>query len=637
MEFDPEEYNQRLEAIFQALTENDLEAAISLSDVLRVDYPERGESYYLLGMMSFALGDHGKALQFMNEGIKLAPDDLEFARALAALNAMTGNLNDVNYFMKLSLVMDSNEFLARVEPQAFADPEHNFERVSLPTQLVNAWVRYHQRRYSDVLQYCETYLGLRPDDDEAYRLKGMALLAMDQPVKALGAFQKAYELAPDEPENGRELIVAYLELGLLKEAREVLATLTSADRAEIDLMQLSVRLAGYEAGAERGSAGTDLERLGETLEKTSVEVPARFVKEVSGHQKLFLGILINEQAMTSSIDFLEAWFQCYDDANVRIVGYQLYERPHVGTSRLKSLTDDWREAFDLDNVTFKHIITNDGIDVLVDLCGVYPGNRQELLASGLKARRVGWLNGAGAVVPATLDAVLHDDFAEPSVALAVDTISLGPGQVAYGGGSVMLEKAGGQNGTGKTPVYGAVMNMPALMRSLPLWCDVLRAVPDAKLMLGRMGDVESELAQHVRTQFTNHGIDGQVEFVDGLEGRTGWVELLSKVDVLLDSVVASETISTCDALWMGVPVVALRSGAGGGFSGASVLSAAGCGDWVADSREDFVAVAAKLVADKSSLQTVRDGLRARVKSSPLCDLRAFAGRMEVALRSAIQR
>ena len=624
-----EEYARRLEAIVQSLTDDELENAITLSDTLRTDVPDRGESYYLLGLISYALGDRGKALKFMDEGFKVAPDDLEFARALAAINASIGNLNDMNYYMKLSLVLDSNPILARVEPESFADPQGNLERVNLPTQLVNAWVRFHQRRYDDAMQYCQAYLELRPDDDEVFRLIGKLYLAQDKPVHALDALRKARELAPDSLENGRELAEACLALGQLDEAREVVSELTGQNPGDFSLLQLAIRIAGYGDGV--ASATAEVEKLAAVLAETEIEVPARHVHKVAGHERLFVGVLINEQAMAECIDFLEAWFQSYDNTSMRIVGYQLYERPHVGTNRLKSLVDDWREAFDLDDVTLTHVLTNDGVDVLVDLCGIHPGNRQHVLAGGLAAKRVGWLEGARLPLPAAIDAVLSDDAASAAPVGGVPAVSLGAGQVAYGGGSVMLETQSGR-ATGGGTVFGAVLDVAAVMPSVALWAQVLDAVPGSRLMLGRSGEVEPELASYLRGQFAAYGAGERIEFIAGREGRNAWTELLSKVDVLLDSVVAQGTISTCDALWMGVPVVSLAMSGRTGISGASILSAAGCGAWVAADLAAYVEVAKSLTADAQSLATESAGLRARIRASALCDLKGFAQRMDAALR-----
>jgi protein O-GlcNAc transferase len=634
MDTETDDYQEKLDQVLVTLGENNLEEAIAMSDRLREQYPERGESYYLLGLVSFVLGDRGKALSFMDEGFKVASDILEFARALAALNAMTGNLNDMNYYMKLTLVLDSNEFLSRVEPESFANPEANLERVGLPTQLVNAWVRFHQRRYLEALKYCDAYIQLQPDDDEGHRLVGKIHLEQDQPVKALTALRKAHQLAPASIENCQDLAEAYLSVGMLGEAHEVLRQSLESNPDVIEIHQQMVRAAGYGDQTKRDSIKVELSRLAKLLEQSEIDVPTNHIHQIADHEKLFVGILINERAMAQSIDFLDAWFQVYEDAGMRITVYQQYERPNVGTSRLKSLVDDWRESFDLDDVTLKHVITNDGIDVLVDLCGVYPGNRQRLLAGGLGVARVGWLQGANVPLLEALDFTLSDENTMAKTTdpeSNVECISLGAGQIAFGGGSVMLE--GEAVDTGKAgPVFGAILDVAAIMPSIPLWADVLRAVPDSSMVLARTGEVEPELADYIKAQFVENGISERIGFVAGASGRSSWSELLARVDVLLDSIIVSDAPSICDALWMGVPVVTLAPKARTGVAGASIIATAGCEEWIASDHGAYVSIAGKLVSERKKLMMLRDQLRDRIKGSALCDLKGFADRMESALR-----
>ena len=80
-------YGERLETVVEAMNEDDFDMAISLSEKLLVEFPDKSESYYLLAVTSIKLGDRGKAIKFMEEGFKLDSNGLEFARALAFLNA----------------------------------------------------------------------------------------------------------------------------------------------------------------------------------------------------------------------------------------------------------------------------------------------------------------------------------------------------------------------------------------------------------------------------------------------------------------------------------------------------------------------------------------------------------------------
>ena len=141
-------YGERLDKACELLIARDYETAVPFCDQLRTEFPDRGESYYLLGIISEILGDRGKAVRFMEEGFKLEPSAQEFAHALAVLSAMSGNLNDMNYYVKLTLVLEPSEFLSDIELDTyFADLNTILKRVSVPVELFDARMQFHQRQY----------------------------------------------------------------------------------------------------------------------------------------------------------------------------------------------------------------------------------------------------------------------------------------------------------------------------------------------------------------------------------------------------------------------------------------------------------------------------------------------------------
>jgi predicted O-linked N-acetylglucosamine transferase (SPINDLY family) len=109
------------------------------------------------------------------------------------------------------------------------------------------------------------------------------------------------------------------------------------------------------------------------------------------------------------------------------------------------------------------------------------------------------------------------------------------------------------------------------------------------------------------------------------------LDLYRRVDIALDTVPYNGTTTTCESLWMGVPVITLRGGVHAGCVGSSILNAVGLPDLVAADADGFVESAAALAADPARLSELRAGLRARMAASPLRDESAFASRFEAAL------
>jgi predicted O-linked N-acetylglucosamine transferase (SPINDLY family) len=124
-----------------------------------------------------------------------------------------------------------------------------------------------------------------------------------------------------------------------------------------------------------------------------------------------------------------------------------------------------------------------------------------------------------------------------------------------------------------------------------------------------------------------------VELAAQLPGTAAHLAAYHQVDIALDPFPYNGTTTTCEALWMGVPVVTLRGDRHAGRVGASLLTQVGLPDLIAASVEEYVEIAAALAGDAARLSDVRRSLRQRMAASPLCDGRAFARKIESAFRS----
>ena len=123
----------------------------------------------------------------------------------------------------------------------------------------------------------------------------------------------------------------------------------------------------------------------------------------------------------------------------------------------------------------------------------------------------------------------------------------------------------------------------------------------------------------------------------GSARREDYLAAHGEVDMILDTFPYPGGTTTCEALWMGVPTLTLAGDSLLSRQGASLLSAAGLGAWVANSQEEYVAKAVAFASDLPKLAALRAGLRAQVLASPLFDAPRFARNFEDALWGMWQR
>jgi len=185
--------------------------------------------------------------------------------------------------------------------------------------------------------------------------------------------------------------------------------------------------------------------------------------------------------------------------------------------------------------------------------------------------------------------------------------------------------------------FGSFNNLAKITpQVIRLWAEILDQVPDSRLALKCWGLLGKDSAgKMVQDEFRSNGIDSErLILLGGSISQEDHLRCYNRIDMALDPFPYSGTTTTCDALWMGVPVITLQGYTHVARVGASQLGNLGLSDFIAGNREDYVAIAKRIAADLNYLETVRSGLRRRMLSSPLMDAARFTRNLEFAYRSA---
>jgi protein O-GlcNAc transferase len=296
------------------------------------------------------------------------------------------------------------------------------------------------------------------------------------------------------------------------------------------------------------------------------------------------------------------------------------------TGKIRKQADHWREIGRLEDDEAAEVIRKDRIDVLIDLAGHTLGNRLLVFAQKPAPVQATYLGYPGTTGLAAMDYRFSDPFLDPPDAdlscYCEKTIRLPKSYWCY----ECAHAAPDVTAAPGTGVFGCLNNFGKVTtEALDLWADLLSKVPDSRLVLNC--EFESH-RQAVRNRFAARGIAGErLEFF----GRRPWAEFaatFAKIDVLLDTFPYAGGITTCDSLWMGVPVVTLRGSTVAGRGGCSVLNNIGLGELAAGSAEEYVRIA----SDWRRLIAMRATLREKMRSSPLMDAAGRARDFEAAVR-----
>jgi predicted O-linked N-acetylglucosamine transferase (SPINDLY family) len=179
--------------------------------------------------------------------------------------------------------------------------------------------------------------------------------------------------------------------------------------------------------------------------------------------------------------------------------------------------------------------------------------------------------------------------------------------------------------------FGSLNNLAKITpQAVAVWSRLLQAAPGSRLLL--LAGVGDRTDQRLREAFRRHGVDeGRLRLLGRLP-RDQYLRLYEHIDVALDPFPYNGGVTTCDALWMGAPVIAVAGDSYVSRQGVSLLSNLGLSDWIAETPEGCVSLAARWAKDLEGLRRLRAELRERMRLSPLCDGERFARRLGEAYR-----
>jgi predicted O-linked N-acetylglucosamine transferase (SPINDLY family) len=257
--------------------------------------------------------------------------------------------------------------------------------------------------------------------------------------------------------------------------------------------------------------------------------------------------------------------------------------------------------------------------------------------------QVTWLGypnttGLKAIDYRLVDAVTDPE--EEADAWASETlIRLADGFLCYGAPHDAPEPAAPPCLATGTVTFGSFNNPSKLSAAtLDTWAMLLARLPDARLLLKGGWFADPATCELFRNRLGSRGIVAErIELVPMLADTAAHLGLYDRIDIALDPFPYNGTTTTCEASWMGVPVITLRGDRHAGRVGASLLTQLGLTELIADSVEEYVEIAVALAADQARLGELRRLLRPRLATSSLGDAAAFARKIENAYRAMWQR
>jgi predicted O-linked N-acetylglucosamine transferase (SPINDLY family) len=337
--------------------------------------------------------------------------------------------------------------------------------------------------------------------------------------------------------------------------------------------------------------------------------------------------------------FIEPVMRHHDRAQFEIFCYYSHPKADDTTARLRAMADGWRDIAEIDGAALDAMVRADGIDVLVDLAGHSKANRLAAFALGPAPVQITWLGYPDTSGLPAMDVRITDAIADPAPqADAFNSerlVRIDGGMLCYQPPADAPPVATRVNAASGV-VFCSFNNIAKLNAGMiHLWCAILEAVPGSRLVLKSASLNFAETADRVLESFEEFGVAaGRVEVRGWVAQREQHLRMYEGIDIALDTYPYNGTTTTCEALWMGVPVVTRAGGVHMSRVGASLLHAAGLDDLVTHDAQEYVDAAVALAGDELKRRELRASLRPRLEASPLLDHAGFTRKLEQVYRDS---
>lgn len=339
--------------------------------------------------------------------------------------------------------------------------------------------------------------------------------------------------------------------------------------------------------------------------------------------------------------FLIRTLEQFDPQQAEIVCYSDRLNEDDLTARFQAVSTTWRKVVGWSDERLAEQIREDQIDILFDLAGHTSGNRLLVFARKPAPIQITWMGYVGTTGLTAIDYLIADrheipfdtesDYQEQILRMPDGYVCFDPPSYAPPVSSLpALEQ--------DFVTFGSFNNPAKLTAAvIEVWAKILQRVPHSRLVLKYRGMSDLVVSGRMADLFASHGIDaGRVEFL----GKSPHTQLLAeygRIDLALDSFPYSGGLTTCEALWMGVPVVTCPGETFASRHSLSHLSNVGLTETIAGDFDEYVELAVGLAQDLDRLAAIRARLREQVAVSPLCDGPRFAANLIDRLRQVWRR
>ena len=648
--------------------------------------PELLAGWINLSTVLVADGRHQEALVAAEQAARQAPDTPVARRQHAIVLAASGDLAAAEESAHAAIGLDPTQaesyyvlgnILAK---RGFLDEAENAFRHAIEVQpkfrdarmgLANAM--HTAGRYAEAIAVLDEILRDEPDHAEGLLNVGVALAQLNRAAEAERCLLRAIELKPNLAEahvslsnlyfalsrlaegeaSARKAIaiqphnaVAWMNLGTVLQQQGLVAEAVDATRKVIELTpddgfawnNLLLTL-NYLADVSVEELFAEHRAFGAQFDPDPAALPRFDAIDRRAERPLRVGYLSPDFRTHVVAFFFEPVLAAHDPKRVEAVCYYNHTIVDDTTRRLRDHAQLWRDVAAMSDAELVRLMREDRLDVVVDLAGHTAKSRLTALAQRVAPVQITWLGYPNTTGLAQMDWRITDARADPPGAEAHHTerlLRLPEVFLCYEPPPEAPEIADPPSVSGAPLSFGVFNNFPKVTDPmLALWARILERTPNSRLLIKTASLRDPGVIELARSRMQRAGLDlDRVELAGFTPGRREHLAAVASVDVALDTFPYHGTTTTCESLWMGVPVVTLAGDRHAARVGVSLLQHLALDQFIAHSPDQYVDIASQLALDSRLRLTLRSELRERMRKARLTDTTGFVRELETAYRTA---
>lgn len=636
--------HQEINALAILFNEGRYAEAVVLAQEMTLRFPLHGFGWMVLGVVFSLTGRNAEALSPLQKAVALSPDNAEAHCNLGNTFQYLGRLTEAEAHCRRALEIKPDmaeahsnlgntlKDLGRLAEAAASYLEAVEIKPDFAMAHNNLGVTLHGLgRYNEAKASYRRALEIKPDYADAHNNLGVVQQSLGWLDEAESSYRRALEFQPSYSEAHNNLGNVLKDQGRLDEAetsyRRALEIKPDFAKARSNLLFVL----SFHAVERRDDIFLACREYDELFCLPYREKWQAYTNSREANRRLRIGYVSPDFRRHAVAFFAEPIFANHDKSQVEIFCYAEVEREDEYTHRFRQFADHWDSTVGLGDDAVVKMIRNHQIDILVDLAGHTAGNR--LLSFGRKPAplQLTYLGYPGTTGLSAIDYRITDRHADPEgVADAYYSerlLRLPDSLCCYRPAADMPEPSVLPALLRGYLTFGSFNNFNKIDQgTLALWAELLRALPTARLMM--LTVPAGEIRLRLERSFAELGIDSQrLEFYGRLPAAD-YYRKFQEVDIAIDPVSVSGGTTTCESLWMGVPVMSLVGERFITRVSYSFLHTAGLADFATGSPKEFVRIATHLADNLPLLAEIRAGLREHLVTSPLIDEVGFTRNLE---------